>query len=109
MAASSLAFSSRQARTRGLARSQDGRRRSRTRPRTVQTRALGGGPEDESSSKRKFITREEEPEEFWQSKDEREGKSPLQDPLALSILFGMAVPFVILGIGIATGYIETGN
>lgn len=73
------------------------------------TRTWEGRGRAESSSKRKFITREEEPEEFWQSKDEREGKSPLQDPLALSILFGMAVPFVILGIGIATGYIETGN
>lgn len=68
-------------------------------------RARVAGP----SQKRKFITREEEPEEFWQSKDEREGKSPMKDPLAISAIIGLLVPFVILGIGIATGYIETGN
>ena len=49
------------------------------------------------------LTREAEPEEAWLSKAEKEGKSPFKDPLAISAILGLLVPFVILGIAIGTG------
>mmetsp|Transcript_3182 Transcript_3182/g.4785 ORF Transcript_3182/g.4785 Transcript_3182/m.4785 type:complete len:152 (+) Transcript_3182:52-507(+) len=52
-----------------------------------------------------IISREDEPDDYWMSKDERDGKSPLQDPLAWSAILGLLVPFTILGIAIATGYV----
>ncbi|GAB5361399.1 hypothetical protein AAMO2058_000710100 [Amorphochlora amoebiformis] len=51
------------------------------------------------------ISRENEADDYWMSKDERDGKSPLADPLAWSAIAGLVVPFVILGIAIATGYV----
>jgi len=61
---------------------------------------------EEPSKRRKFITKEQEPEEYWISKAEREGKSPMQDPLAYIGLLAIFVPFIILGIAIATGYVD---
>mmetsp|Transcript_34697 Transcript_34697/g.64240 ORF Transcript_34697/g.64240 Transcript_34697/m.64240 type:complete len:132 (-) Transcript_34697:166-561(-) len=55
------------------------------------------------------ISREDEADDYWMSKDEREGKSPLQDPLAWSAIAGLIVPFVILGIAIGTGYVPIGG
>jgi len=54
------------------------------------------------------ISREDEPEDYWMSKDERDGKSPLEDPLAWSAIVGLLVPFIILGIAIGTGYVPIG-
>eukprot|EP00667_Euglena_gracilis_P023059 EG_transcript_25913 len=58
---------------------------------------------------REKITRETEREGFWLSEAEQQGLSPWQDPLAWIALTGIFVPFVILGIALATGYIELPN
>eukprot|EP00465_Bigelowiella_longifila_P004568 CAMPEP_0185256874 /NCGR_PEP_ID=MMETSP1359-20130426/5942_1 /TAXON_ID=552665 /ORGANISM="Bigelowiella longifila, Strain CCMP242" /LENGTH=110 /DNA_ID=CAMNT_0027841665 /DNA_START=269 /DNA_END=601 /DNA_ORIENTATION=- len=55
-----------------------------------------------------IIRREDEEDDYWMSKDERDGKSPLEDPLAWSAIAGLVVPFTILGIAIATGYVPIG-
>ena len=57
-------------------------------------------------TKKKFITREEEPEEYWMSKGEREGANPLTDPLALIGILALLAPFIILGIAVAVGYVD---
>ena len=57
-------------------------------------------------SERKTLKREEEPEQYWQSKIERSGKSPLSDPAAIIGILAIFTPFVILGIAIATGYVD---
>jgi len=54
------------------------------------------------------LTREEEPEDYWMSKAEKDGKSPFQDPLAILIIASFILPFLILAVAIATGYVETG-
>ncbi|XP_022759850.1 uncharacterized protein LOC111306202 [Durio zibethinus] len=56
--------------------------------------------------KRKFITRDEEPEEFWQTAGEREGENPMKTPLPYIIIFGMSTPFVILAIAFVNGWIK---
>mmetsp|Transcript_24530 Transcript_24530/g.53569 ORF Transcript_24530/g.53569 Transcript_24530/m.53569 type:complete len:116 (-) Transcript_24530:306-653(-) len=55
------------------------------------------------------ITRKSEPEEYWTSESEKEGKSPLEDPMAIAAISGILVPFLILGVAIATGYVELNN
>ncbi|KAK1567995.1 hypothetical protein Q3G72_019163 [Acer saccharum] len=69
---------------------------------------LGGGGDGElkPKGKRKFVTREEEPEEFWQTAGEREGENPMMTPLPYIIIFGMSTPFVILAIAFANGWIK---
>ncbi|KAI9177283.1 hypothetical protein LWI28_013218 [Acer negundo] len=70
---------------------------------------LGGGGRDgelKPKGKRKFVTREEEPEEFWQTAGEREGENPMMTPLPYIIIFGMSTPFVILAIAFANGWIK---
>eukprot|EP01023_Acetabularia_acetabulum_P022816 TRINITY_DN223_c0_g1_i1.p2 TRINITY_DN223_c0_g1~~TRINITY_DN223_c0_g1_i1.p2 ORF type:complete len:113 (-),score=18.57 TRINITY_DN223_c0_g1_i1:233-571(-) len=62
-------------------------------------------PEPEKKDK-KFITREEEPEEYWKSAAEKAGKSPLQDPLALIGILSIFFPFIFLLIAIGTGVID---
>lgn len=61
----------------------------------------GGGTEP-----KKTLKREEEPDQYWQSKIERSGKSPLSDPAAIVGILAIFFPFVILGIAIATGYVD---
>lgn len=56
--------------------------------------------------KKKFITKEEEPEQYWQSAGEREGENPMKTPLPYIIIFGMSTPFVILAIAFANGWIK---
>eukprot|EP00467_Chlorarachnion_reptans_P014676 CAMPEP_0114511658 /NCGR_PEP_ID=MMETSP0109-20121206/14523_1 /TAXON_ID=29199 /ORGANISM="Chlorarachnion reptans, Strain CCCM449" /LENGTH=68 /DNA_ID=CAMNT_0001691217 /DNA_START=330 /DNA_END=536 /DNA_ORIENTATION=- len=51
------------------------------------------------------ISREDEPEDYWMSKDEKDGKSPFEDPLAWAAIAGILVPFIILGIAIGVGYV----
>ncbi|XP_021275059.1 uncharacterized protein LOC110409887 [Herrania umbratica] len=68
---------------------------------------LGEGEgELKPKGKRKFITREEEPEQYWQTAGEREGENPMMTPLPYIIIFGMSTPFVILAIAFANGWIK---
>lgn len=62
----------------------------------------GGGKEDD----KKMLTREEEPEQFWQTKTEAKGENPIKDPLAIIGLVSILLPFIILGIAIATGVVD---
>lgn len=68
--------------------------------------ALGGakGPEEEPK-----ITRETEPDEFWQTPSEAKGENPAKDPLAIIGILGIFFPFILLGIAIATGYVDVSN
>jgi len=50
------------------------------------------------------ISRENE-KEAWLSEMEREGANPLKDPMALIGIGGLAVPFIILAIASAAGFI----
>lgn len=50
------------------------------------------------------ITRENE-KEAWLSEMEREGTSPFKDPMALVGIGGIMVPFIILAIAGASGYL----
>ncbi|OAY78381.1 hypothetical protein ACMD2_19228, partial [Ananas comosus] len=69
--------------------------------------ALGGGDgELKRGEKKKFITREEEPDQYWQTAGEREGENPMKTPLPYIIIFGMSTPFVILAIAFANGWIK---
>ncbi|XWS47309.1 hypothetical protein CRYUN_Cryun14cG0141400 [Craigia yunnanensis] len=68
---------------------------------------LGEGEgELKPKGKMKFITREEEPEQYWQTAGEREGENPMKTPLPYIIIFGMSTPFVILAIAFANGWIK---
>ncbi|XP_021685287.1 uncharacterized protein LOC110668387 [Hevea brasiliensis] len=69
--------------------------------------AIGGGDgELKPKGKKKFITREEEPEQYWQTAGERKGENPMKTPLPYIIIFGMSTPFVILAIAFANGWIK---
>ncbi|CAD6213553.1 unnamed protein product [Miscanthus lutarioriparius] len=70
------------------------------------TAKLGGDGELKPPGKKKFITREEEPEQYWQTAGEREGENPMMTPLPYIIIFGMSTPFVILAIAFANGWIK---
>ncbi|CAD6205781.1 unnamed protein product [Miscanthus lutarioriparius] len=74
--------------------------------RTRITAKLGGDGELKPPGKKKFITREEEPEQYWQTAGEREGENPMMTPLPYIIIFGMSTPFVILAIAFANGWIK---
>ena len=52
----------------------------------------------------KKLTRENE-KEAWLSEMEREGANPLKDPMALIGIGGIMVPFIILAIASAAGFI----
>ncbi|KAL1321937.1 hypothetical protein HN51_066838 [Arachis hypogaea] len=68
---------------------------------------LGGGDEEgKKGGKKKFITRDEEPQQYWQTAGEREGENPMKTPLPYIIIFGMSTPFVILAIAFANGWIK---
>ncbi|KAL1561010.1 hypothetical protein AAHA92_03763 [Salvia divinorum] len=69
---------------------------------------LGGGGEGEvkKGGKKKFITKEQEPEQYWQTAGEREGENPMKTPIPYIIIFGMSTPFVILAIAFANGWIR---
>ncbi len=57
----------------------------------------------------KPLSRDAEPEEYWMDKNTRAGKSPFSDPLAVIGIAAIFLPFGILGIAIATGYVEIGG
>ncbi|GMI69151.1 hypothetical protein HRI_000584400 [Hibiscus trionum] len=65
-----------------------------------------GEGELKPKGKKKFITKEEEPAQYWQSAGEREGENPMKTPLPYIIIFGMSTPFVILAIAFANGWIK---
>ncbi|KAJ4826885.1 hypothetical protein Tsubulata_046446 [Turnera subulata] len=65
-----------------------------------------GGGELKPKEKKKFITKEEEPAQYWQTAGEREGENPMKTPLPYIIIFGMSTPFVILAIAFANGWIK---
>ncbi|KAF5482618.1 hypothetical protein F2P56_003174 [Juglans regia] len=68
---------------------------------------LGGGEEEiKKGGKKKFITRDQEPEQYWQTAGEREGENPMKTPLPYIIIFGMSTPFVILAIAFANGWVK---
>ncbi|XP_071700756.1 uncharacterized protein [Rutidosis leptorrhynchoides] len=56
--------------------------------------------------KKKFITKEQEPEQYWQTAGEREGENPMKTPLPYIIIFGMSTPFIILAVGFLNGWIK---
>lgn len=83
-------------------------RRSRRCQRAVTYAKLGGGGEENDQRKKGFISAEEEPDEFFITKAESAGGlAPLKDPIAIVGILGILLPFVILGIAIATGYVDT--
>lgn len=65
------------------------------------THTRAGGGDD-----RKFLSRDEEPEEYWSSKGERAGSNPLSDPLAVIGILAIFFPFFLLLLAVATGYID---
>jgi len=65
--------------------------------------------DDQQSSEqqpRRFLTREEEPEQYWKSKGEEAGSNPLKDPLALIGILAIFFPFILLLLAVATGYVD---
>ena len=58
----------------------------------------------EQPGKKPKILRENE-KEAWLSEMEKEGGNPFKDPMAITAIVGITVPFVILGIAGALGYI----
>ncbi|KAK4716436.1 hypothetical protein AABB24_029987 [Solanum stoloniferum] len=73
---------------------------------TVSAKLGGGEGEVKKDGKKKFITKEQEPEQYWQSAGERAGENPMMTPLPYIIIFGMSTPFVILAIAFANGWIK---
>lgn len=61
---------------------------------------------DSNGGDKKALRREEEPEEYWVSKGERKGANPMSDPLAIIGVTAIFLPFVLLGIAIATGLVD---
>ncbi|GIL63570.1 hypothetical protein Vafri_17611 [Volvox africanus] len=72
------------------------------------TKALLGpdGKPGAAGAKKKFITREEEPEQYWSSKGELDGANPLKDPLAIIGILAIFFPFIFLAVAIGTGYVD---
>jgi len=69
--------------------------------RTMKVRA------QEEEEPQPITTADKEPDQYWKSAGEKAGKSPLEDPMAIAAISAIVVPFTILGIAIATGYIDT--
>lgn len=69
---------------------------------------LGGGGSGDSkdTDKKKFITKEQEPEQYWQTAAERDGVNPMLTPLPYIVIFGFLTPFIILGVAFANGWIK---
>ncbi|KAJ9560724.1 hypothetical protein OSB04_005884 [Centaurea solstitialis] len=72
----------------------------------LQAKLGGEDTEAAKDAKKKFITKEQEPEQYWQTAGEREGENPMMTPLPYIIIFGMSTPFVILAIGFLNGWIK---
>ncbi|KAL6975502.1 hypothetical protein U1Q18_024298 [Sarracenia purpurea var. burkii] len=72
----------------------------------VQSKLGGGEGKVKQGGKKKFITRDEEPEQYWQTAGERDGENPMKTPIPYIIIFGMSTPFVILAVAFANGWIK---
>lgn len=72
---------------------------------------FGGGQKDtgEKKPEKKFITKDEEPEQYWTTAAEREGKNPMQTLLPYIALLTLLSPFVILAVAYTQGWIKTPN
>jgi hypothetical protein len=70
------------------------------------TPSATGGDEEPVEPK---LTRETEPDQYWQTPSEAKGESPVKDPLAIIGILGIFFPFILLGIAIATGYVDVSN
>ncbi|EFN56280.1 hypothetical protein CHLNCDRAFT_145155 [Chlorella variabilis] len=70
----------------------------------VAARALGDS--SNKPARGGSLRREDEPEEYWTSQSERDGKSPFQDPLAQIGLLAIFFPFIFLAVGIAVGWVD---
>ncbi|KAI8557893.1 hypothetical protein RHMOL_Rhmol04G0046200 [Rhododendron molle] len=81
-------------------------KRTRARHFRVQAKLGGGEGEVKQGGKKKFITKDQEPEEYWQTAGERKGENPMSTPIPYIIIFGMSTPFVILAIAFANGWIK---
>ncbi|CAL5219931.1 g1863 [Coccomyxa viridis] len=77
--------------------------RSSRRSLPLSVQAIGGG---EKPDDKKMLTRDEEPEQFWQTKTEAKGENPIKDPLAIIGIVSILLPFIILGIAIGTGVVD---
>jgi hypothetical protein len=85
--------------------------------RSSQTRVTRARPTMEGASRIAVVTRaggndgpnkkilRENEKEAWLSEMEREGSNPLKDPMALIGIGGIAVPFIILAVASAAGFI----
>lgn len=73
------------------------------RSQSMRLQAIGGG---EPGQEKKFLTREQEPEEYWVSKGERQGENPLKDPLAIIGIISILFPFVFLLVAILFGWVD---
>uniref|UniRef100_A0A2P2KLF9 Uncharacterized protein n=1 Tax=Rhizophora mucronata TaxID=61149 RepID=A0A2P2KLF9_RHIMU len=80
--------------------------KNKSRQFAVQANIGGGDGELKPKGKKKFITKDEEPEQYWQTAGERAGENPMKTPLPYIIIFGMSTPFVILAIAFANGWIK---
>ncbi|PWA30870.1 hypothetical protein CTI12_AA626100 [Artemisia annua] len=72
----------------------------------LQAKLGGEDGEVTKDGKKKFITKEQEPEQYWQTAGEREGENPMSTPLPYIILGGMSTPFIILAIAYFNGWIK---
>ncbi|GAQ89272.1 hypothetical protein KFL_005050090 [Klebsormidium nitens] len=69
-------------------------------------RALFGGGGNAEDKKKKGIKREEEPQEYFQTKAELQGKSTFADPLAIIGVLSIFLPFIILGAAFSAGLVK---
>jgi len=66
----------------------------------------GGSGGNKDTDKKKFITKEQEPEQYWQTAAERDGVNPMLTPLPYIVILGFLTPFIILGVAFANGWIK---
>ncbi|KAL3698292.1 hypothetical protein R1sor_012368 [Riccia sorocarpa] len=65
-----------------------------------------GDGDSKKADKKKFITKEQEPEQYWQTADEREGKNPMATPLPYILILSILSPFIILAVAFANNWIK---
>eukprot|EP00195_Chlamydomonas_chlamydogama_P015485 CAMPEP_0202897962 /NCGR_PEP_ID=MMETSP1392-20130828/6587_1 /ASSEMBLY_ACC=CAM_ASM_000868 /TAXON_ID=225041 /ORGANISM="Chlamydomonas chlamydogama, Strain SAG 11-48b" /LENGTH=115 /DNA_ID=CAMNT_0049583739 /DNA_START=69 /DNA_END=416 /DNA_ORIENTATION=- len=80
------------------------RRAAITRSRKQVTTTALLGPDGD---KKKFLTREEEPEQYWSSPGEKDGGNPFKDPIAIIGIVAILFPFLFVLVAIGTGAIDT--
>ncbi|XP_024358733.1 uncharacterized protein [Physcomitrium patens] len=70
---------------------------------------FGGGGADDKKPEKKFITKEQEPDQYWTTAAEREGKNPMQTLLPYIALLTILSPFAILAVAYANNWIKLPN